>query len=133
MPVPRDARPLRLLRWAEGAYAAGALLVVAALPSPGPSNAFEWVHWLGTAILAGFLALKLRRPNHAAWWVAALLAAWVLGTVLFVVARGVTGARVAVPTAPLALLLAVVLVGSQLVAAACLSALRHLRRARRVP
>jgi hypothetical protein len=129
--VPKDARKLRIARWAEGAYALSALLVVASLPSPSSRNVTEWVHWLGTAILAGLLVVKLRRPNHAVWWVAAFLAAWVLGVALFSASGAVTGRRAfALPTAPLALLILVVLLGSQAVVVACLTGLRHLARTR---
>lgn len=129
MPVPRDARPLRITRWAEMAYALSALLVVSGLPAPSPRNAMEWVHWLGTAVLAALLALRFRKPNHATWWIAALLAAWVIGLALSTAVRGTTGGtRLAIPTAPLAIALLAVLLGSQVVVAACLSTLRHLRR-----
>ncbi len=127
MAVPRDALKLRIARVAEAAYAASALVVASQLPEPGPLNAQEWVHWLGTALLAALIALKLRRPNPVVWWVATALAAYVLGVWLAAAAR--TG-RLDVPSAPVALALIVVLLGSQAVVAVCLAGLRHLRRSR---
>jgi len=121
---PRDARKLRIARWAEGAYALSALVVAAALPTPGAHNAREWVHWLGTAILAGLLTVKLRRPNHATWWIAAILAAYVLGAALLAALR--TGGRL-LPTAPVAIAIYAVVLGSQLAVAVGLSGLRQLR------
>ena len=126
MAAPRDAGALRIARVAEAAYAASALVVASQLPEPGPPNAQEWVHWLGTALLAALIAMKLRRPNHVVWWVAAALAAYVLGAWLAAAAR--TG-RMNLPTAPVAVALIAMLLGSQVVVAVCLARLRHLRRA----
>jgi len=73
---------LRVLRWAEGVYALVALGLGLSLPPPTPGTAVAWVHWLGTAALAGTLSFRLRRPNRASWYVAALLATYVLASAL---------------------------------------------------
>ena len=75
-------------RIAEAAYALVAFGLWLALPFP-PRAAFAttWVHWLGTAALAAVIAIRIRRPNRAVHVVAAILAAYVLGTGAFAVIR----------------------------------------------
>ena len=77
-----------LARLAEGAYALVAFGLWFTLPFP-PRAAFAatWVHWLGTAALAAVIAVRLGRPNRAVYRVAAILAAYVLGTGAFALVR----------------------------------------------
>lgn len=134
---PRGA--LTTLRVAEGVYALVALGLGLSLPAPTPGTAVAWVHWIGSAMLAATLAFRLRRPNRASWYVAALLATYVLASAIpsaprlgamlrYVVEnRSVAGA--------LSLSLAVLVVGTQVVAAISLYRLRAVRHlnARRAP
>ena len=77
-----------LARIAEAAYALVAFGLWLALPFP-PRAAFAttWVHWLGTAALAMVIAIRLGRPDRAVYRVAAILAAYVLGTGVFALVR----------------------------------------------
>jgi peptidoglycan/LPS O-acetylase OafA/YrhL len=70
---------LRVARAAEVAYAIVAVVLAFGIPLPprGPGMVL-FAHWLGTALLAGAIALRLGRPNRQTWYVAALLAAYVL-------------------------------------------------------
>ncbi len=75
-------------RIAEGAYALVAFGLWLSLPFP-PRAAFAatWVHWLGTAGLAMVLAFRLGRPKRVTLMIAAILAAYVLGTGVFALVR----------------------------------------------
>jgi hypothetical protein len=70
---------LRVARAAEVVYAiiAVALAFSLSLPPRGPGMVL-FAHWLGTALLAAAIALRLGRPNRQTWYVAALLAGYVL-------------------------------------------------------
>jgi hypothetical protein len=76
--VTKDAA-LRILGFAEALYAMVALVLAFALPLPprGPGIVL-FSHYLGTALLASAIALRVRRPNRQMWYVAALLSAYVL-------------------------------------------------------
>lgn len=109
--------PLRLVRAMEATYALIALVIVLALPwPPTPASSAQWVHWTGSAILAALLAVRLARPTRAAWWVAVVLAGYVIANTLLTAARlfrelhGATpGARaIAVATSALVFLTQVV-------------------------
>lgn len=82
------ATALATARIAEAAYALVAFGLWLSLPFP-PRAAFAatWVHWLGTAALAIVLAVRLRRARRVTHVVAALLAAYVLGTGAFALVR----------------------------------------------
>jgi hypothetical protein len=116
--------PLLVARMAEGVYALAALVLAFGMPWPPPSSSMVTaVHWLGTGMLAGMLAWNLRRPNKVVWWVAVLLAAYVLINGIALPFRSVRGP---------ALAFAVVIWTSQLIVAGCLWALRDVRHRDRV-
>ena len=73
------ATALRVARVAEVAYAIVALVLAFGIPLPprGPGVVL-FAHFLGTALLAAAIALRLGRPNRQTWYVAALLAGYVL-------------------------------------------------------
>ena len=121
---PATARTVA--RIAESAYALVAFGLWLALPFP-PRAAFAttWVHWLGTAALAMTIAIRLGRPNRAVYWVAAILAAYVLGTGVFALVRS-GGAVLPGASGTLRLLglaLIAVVWGSQLAVAVSLASL----------
>lgn len=74
-----SAAALRVARVAEVLYAVVAVVLAFGIPLPprGPGMVL-FAHWLGTALLAAAIALRLGRPNRQTWYVAALLAAYVL-------------------------------------------------------
>lgn len=76
--MTKDAA-LRMLGLAEALYAVVALVLAFALPLPprGPGIVL-FAHYLGTALLAGAIALRSRRPNRQMWYIAALLSGYVL-------------------------------------------------------
>jgi hypothetical protein len=81
------SRAIQVARLAELVYALTALFIVAGLPVPSPRSALPWVHWLGTAILAGLIAWRLRAPDRATLAVAAILGAYVLGNSIWALPR----------------------------------------------
>jgi len=70
---------LRVARYAELCYAGIAVVLAFGLPWPprGPGVVL-FAHWLGTALLAAAIALRIGRPNRQTWYVAALLSGYVL-------------------------------------------------------
>lgn len=82
------ALALKVARVAEAVYAVIAAVLAFALPLPprGPT-AVLFAHWLGTALLAGAICLRLGRPNRQTWYVAALLSAYVLFNAIVAIAR----------------------------------------------
>lgn len=70
---------LRTAQFAEAVYAliAGGLAFGIPLPPRGP-NVVLFAHYLGSALLAAAIVLRLRRPNRQMWYVAALLSGYVL-------------------------------------------------------
>ena len=87
--MPAPAMPaLRIARVAEAAYAALAFVLAMGLPLPprGPGIVL-FTHYIGTALLAAAIAFRLGRPNRQTWYVAALLAGYVLVNAVVAVAR----------------------------------------------
>lgn len=111
---------LRLVRAMETMYAVVAVVILLALPwPPTAATSPQWVHWTGTAILAALLAVRLARPTRAAWWVAAILAGYVLANGLLTAPRLLGELRAASPTArAIAITLTALVVASQAIAAA---------------
>jgi peptidoglycan/LPS O-acetylase OafA/YrhL len=120
---------LRVARIAETVYAVVAMVLAFGLPLPprGPGVVL-FAHWLGTALLAGAIALRLGRPNKQTWYVAALLAAYILFNAAVATLRmlGPDASALGRP-ATLALLIGVLLWATQAVVAACLYVARELR------
>ena len=79
---------LRVARIAEGVYAVIAMVLAFGMPLPprGPGVVL-FAHWLGTALLAGAIAMRLGRPNRQTWYVAALLAGYVLFNAIVAIVR----------------------------------------------
>jgi hypothetical protein len=72
-------RALRVARYAEACYAATAVVLAFGLPwPPRGQGVVLFTHYLGTALLAAAICLRLGRPNPQAWYVAALLSGYVL-------------------------------------------------------
>ena len=70
---------LRVARYAEVVYALVAVVLAFGLPWPPRGQGIVlFSHWMGTALLAAALALRLRRPNRQTWYIAALLSGYVL-------------------------------------------------------
>lgn len=136
--TPNDARlsnavttptALRIARYAEAAYAIIALVLAFGLPwPPRGQGVVLFAHWLGTALLAAAVCLRLGRPNRQTWYVAATLSAYVLFNAAVTVLRlaRVSSDDLARPNA-LALSVGVVLWVTQAVVAACLYRARELR------
>ena len=126
--MTRDAA-LRVLAFAEAFYALVALVLAFALPLPprGPGIVL-FSHYLGTALLAGAIALRVRRPNRQMWYVAALLAFYVLFNAVVAVWR-MLGPDAAALGRPGTVALAVggFLWATQILAAFCLYSARELR------
>lgn len=120
---------LRIARYAEGVYAAIAVVLAFGVPFPprGPGVVL-FVHWIGTALLAGAICLRLGRPNRHVWYVAALLAAYVLVNAIVAIARlvGPESATLGRPGV-LALTVGAALLVTQIVVATCLYEARALR------
>lgn len=120
---------LRVARIAEAVYAIVAIVLAFGLPLPprGPGVVL-FAHWLGTALLAGAISLRLGRPNRQTWYVAALLAAYVLFNAVIAVWRmiGPESDTLGRP-ATVALAIGALLWATQLVVAACLYYGRELR------
>ena len=124
-------RVLRLMRVAEGVYAvvAGALAFALPLPPRGPVLVL-FAHWLGTALLAGAISVRLARPNRQTWYVAALLSAYVLFNAVVAIARlfGPEASTLGRP-ATVAIVVGSFVCLTQIVVAACLYQARELRTA----
>jgi hypothetical protein len=120
---------LRVARIAEAVYAIVSLVLAFSLPLPprGPGVVL-FAHWLGTALLAGAISLRLGKPNRQTWYVAAMLAAYVLFNAVVAVWRlmGADAAALGRPTT-LAFAIGALLWLTQIVVAACLYYARELR------
>lgn len=120
---------LRVARYAEAAYAAIALVLAIGLPLPprGPGIVL-FAHWIGTALLAAAIAFRLGRPNKQTWYVAALLAFYVLFNAVVAIARlvGPDAGTLGAPTVQ-ALGVGGFLWLTQVVVAVCLYQARALR------
>ena len=126
--MTKDAA-LRVLAFAEAFYALVALVLAFAIPLPprGPGVVL-FSHYLGTALLAGAIALRVRRPNRQMWYVASLLSGYVLFNAVVAVWR-MLGPDVAALGKPGTIALAVggFLWATQVVAAFCLYSAREVR------
>jgi hypothetical protein len=120
---------LRIARYAEGVYAAIAIVLAVGLPLPprGPGLVL-FAHWIGTSLLAAAICLRLGRPNRQTWYVAALLSAYVLFNAVVAIARlvGPESATLGRP-GTVALAVGAVVSVTQIVVAACLYQARELR------
>lgn len=123
------ATALRIARVAEVVYAIIAVVLAFGMPLPprGPGVVL-FAHWLGTALLAGAIALRLGRPNRQTWYVAALLAGYVLFNAVVALARliGPESAALGRPGI-LAIGVGALLWVTQLIVAGCLYQARELR------
>ena len=120
---------LRIARYAETLYAVIALMLAFGLPLPPRGQGVVlFAHWLGTALLAGAIALRLGRPNRQTWYVAALLAGYVLFNAVVAITRmvGPESASLGRP-ATAALVVGAVLWVTQAIVAVCLYHARELR------
>jgi len=120
---------LRLARYAEGVYAAIAVVLAFGVPLPprGPGIVL-FAHWIGTSLLATAICLRLGRPNRQTWYVAALLSAYVLVNAVVAIARliGQESDTLGRPGA-LALAVGALLLATQVVVATCLYEAKELR------
>lgn len=120
---------LRIARYAEGVYAAIAIVLAVGVPLPprGPGIVL-FAHWIGTSLLAAAICLRLGRPNRQTWYVAALLSAYVLFNAVVAIARliGPESTTLGRP-GTLALAVGAVLLVTQIVVATCLYEARELR------
>ena len=120
---------LRIARYAEGVYAAIAIVLAFGVPLPprGPGIVL-FAHWIGTSLLAGAICLRLGRPNRQTWYVAAILSAYVLFNAVVAVARliGPDSTTLGRPGA-LALAVGALLLATQVVVATCLYEAKELR------
>jgi len=120
---------LRVARYAEALYAVVAIILAFGLPLPprGPGIVL-FAHWLGTALLSAAICLRLGRPNRQTWYVAALLAGYVLFNAAVAILRlvGPSSTTLGRPTLA-ALGVGGLLWVTQLVVAACLYQAREVR------
>ena len=120
---------LRLARYAEGVYAAIAIVLAFGVPLPprGPGIVL-FAHWIGTSLLATAICLRLGRPNRQTWYVAALLSAYVLVNAVVAIARliGPESDTLGRPGG-LALAVGALLLATQVVVATCLYEAKELR------
>lgn len=120
---------LRIARYAEGVYAAIAIVLAFGLPLPprGP-NVVLFAHWIGTSLLAAAICLRLRRPNRQTWYVAALLSGYVLFNAVVAIVR-LVGPESTTLGRPgmLALAVGALLWVTQIIVAVCLYQARELR------
>ena len=126
--MSRDAA-LRVLGFAEAFYALVAVVLAFGLPLPprGPGVVL-FAHYLGTALLAAAITLRVRRPNRQMWYVAALLAGYVLFNAVVAVWRMVgPGAGALGSPTTIALAVGEYLWLTQILAAFALYAARELR------
>jgi peptidoglycan/LPS O-acetylase OafA/YrhL len=120
---------LRIARYAEALYAVVALVLAFGLPLPPRGEGIVlFAHWIGTALLAGAICLRLGRPNRQTWYVAALLAGYVLFNAIVAIVRlvGPTSSALGRPTMA-ALGVGALLWTTQIVVAICLYHARELR------
>jgi peptidoglycan/LPS O-acetylase OafA/YrhL len=114
---------------AELVYAIVAVVLAFGIPLPprGPGMVL-FAHWLGTALLAGAIALRLARPNRQTWYVAALLAGYVLFNAGVALARllGPESATLGRPGL-LAVGVGAILWVTQIIVAGCLYQAREIR------
>ena len=126
--MTKDAA-LRILAAAEAVYAMVALVLAFALPLPprGPGIVL-FSHYLGTALLAGAIAIRTRRPNQQMWYVAALLSGYVLFNAAIAVWRmlGPDASALGRP-GTIALAVGALLWATQALAAFCLYSTREIR------
>ncbi|HEX6048232.1 MAG TPA: hypothetical protein VFZ21_03155 [Gemmatimonadaceae bacterium] len=125
----RAAVALRVARYAEVAYAVIAVILAFGLPWPPRGQGIVlFSHWVGTALLAAAIALRLRKPNRQTWYVAALLSGYILFNAAVAILR-LAGAQADALGQPTALALAVgaTLWVTQAVVAVCLYHARELR------
>ncbi len=120
---------LRIARYAEGVYAAIAIVLAFGVPLPprGP-GVLLFAHWIGTSLLAAAICLRLGRPNRQTWYVAALLSAYVLVNAVVAIARLIApeSDTLGRPGA-LALAVGALLLATQVVVATCLYEAKELR------
>ena len=120
---------LRVARYAEGIYAIIAIVLAFGIQFPlrGPAIVL-FVHWIGTALLAGAICLRLGRPNRQVWYVAALLSAYVVLNAIVAIAR-LVGPESTTLGRPglLALGVGALLLVTQIIVATCLYEARELR------
>jgi peptidoglycan/LPS O-acetylase OafA/YrhL len=120
---------LRVARYAEGRYAVIALVLAVGLPLPPRGQGVVlFAHWIGTAVLAAAIAFRLGRPNKQTWYVAAILAFYVLFNAAVAIVRmaGPGASALGQPTWQ-ALGVGGVLWLTQAVVAVCLYQARELR------
>ena len=123
------ALALRVARYAEALYAVVAVVLAWSLPLPPRGQGVVlFAHWLGTALLSAAICLRLGRPNKQTWYVAALLAGYVLFNAVVAIAR-LVGPQASALGRPTAAALAVggVLWVTQAIVAVCLYHARELR------
>jgi peptidoglycan/LPS O-acetylase OafA/YrhL len=126
---------LRIARYAEAVYAAIAVVLAVGLPlPPRGQNVVLFAHWIGTALLAAAICLRLKRPNRQTWYVAAILSGYVLFNAVVAIARlvGPESATLGRPGA-LALAVGALLAATQIVVAFCLYQARELRTLKSQP
>ena len=87
-----------------------------------------FAHWIGTALLAAAICLRLKRPNRQTWYVAVLLSAYVLFNAAVAIARlvGRESATLGRP-ATIALGVGALLAVTQIIVAFCLYQAREVR------
>ena len=120
---------LRIARYAEAVYAAIAVVLAVGLPlPPRGQNVVLFAHWIGTALLAAAICLRLKKPNRQTWYIAAILSGYVLFNAVVAIAR-LAGPESATLGRPgfLALAVGAVLAVTQIVVAFCLYQARELR------
>ena len=124
-----SATAVRVARVAEVAYAIVAVVLAFGLPWPPRGQGIVlFSHWLGTALLAAAIALRLGRPNRQTWYVAAVLCSYVLFNAVVALLRliGAASGGIGRPNA-LALGVGVLLWATQAAVAVCLYSARELR------
>jgi len=129
------AHALRVARYAEALYAVVAVVLAWSLPLPPRGQGVVlFAHWLGTALLSAAICLRLGRPNRQTWYVAALLAGYVLFNAVVAIARlaGPQASALGRPTAA-ALVVGSVLWVTQAIVAVCLYHARELRTMQTAP
>ena len=120
---------LRVARYAEAVYAVLAFVLAVGLPLPPRGQGVVlFAHWIGTALLAAAIAFRLGKPNKQTWYIAALLAFYVLFNAAVAIVRlaGPDTSTLGRPTFQ-ALGVGAVLWLTQVVVAFCLYQARELR------